>query len=144
MRKTSVKSVVAMVARLRYKLDFSIGSFNLLVKSEQMKLSELPESIKQFLVKTPPTFSVILDFRRISCVFVSIEASVGPLETSKVAAELADFWSYLRDRQHLAKWPSFEQFLHVAPFAGHFDIGRLLKLQKKHFCLKDAVIGSSG
>ena len=66
------KSVAVIVTRSRCKQDFSIGSSNLLAKFEQKKLSELLELIKQFLVETPPTVSVIFNFRRIPEVIVSI------------------------------------------------------------------------
>ena len=65
---------------------------------------------------------------------------MGPLETSKVAAELAEFWPCLWDRQHLAQRPSFEQLLHVASLAGHLDLRFLYKPQNKHFCSIDAEV----
>ena len=61
-----------------------------------MKLSEQPESMRQFFVNIPPTFRVIFDFFKESSIFDDVDADARNIAAALVSVFLSE------ERQHLA------------------------------------------
>ena len=112
------ESVDAMVTFERD--DCTISRSHFLAKEALTKLSELPESTRQFLVEVPETFTRIFDFLSTSpagtadaTVANSTDVVDGGLDSGLLGFE----------RQHVAQCPVFKQLLHLGSLAGHLLLG---------------------